>query len=345
MNANTLYVYARTTDLTLRELDNATFAQASAAIDAYEWEIIAGAKADELIPVQTYSDLPAPTKDEVGTLYFVEADDTLYAVIPLTRYGTAATGTFGDPGNRSDFHILGDLPIPPTGYADEWAFSRNRGHFFRANASETVWNPSTAQAALDDSRSVNTYAVHFIGQLATDAEALALTPTISPETDYFFVRTSDNTLRRLTLNTFTSASNPTTFYQWRYATSKVIANPHGVTAGEALAYLQIGSQNYSIGDLSGITTSYRDRFDINEEGGTASATSGARADRQHHSGWSGGRAVGPFGDVRRAVRQRRPGLRPFPITYSRRHWLAAGTIWGAPSTVRRAVSGSRYRTA
>ena len=219
---------------------------------------------EDFVYVATYADLPIPTVDEVGKLYYVRAAESMYTVFPETEFGTLAIGGWSGGLSRTGFFISGPEPafIPGQLYAGTYIYFGYDEHFYRGSADGTRWIQVSPAAALAGFESTPGNAIRYIGQLGSDGEAIGHVPSIAANTDYFYVRRSGNnfSLHRLALAGYSPASAPTTIYEWGYAVDHVTANPVGTTT-DTLRTVQINDVHYSL-DLVGGAISLRDLYRV-----------------------------------------------------------------------------------
>ena len=245
-----------------------------------EWRI---GGLDDLRVIPTYADLPTPSAATEGIFYYIESDKDIFVTESITEYGVGQVGSF-DELTQTHVQVFDNQPQPAAQYADQYIYAENLRHFYVGEtAAPYDWFQVSSLAALQALRSVNTYDVNFMGQTPSDPLALARIPTIFGQTDYFYVNTSNNTIRRLDLSSYSPAVTPATIYEWVFAVAQVIPNPPGVTSGTSLAYMQFDGVNYRIGDLVGFTTTYRDQYTVADYAAATRATDGRPNGRQRHS--------------------------------------------------------------
>ena len=169
-----------------------------------------------------------------------------------------------------DFLIYDVRPTADFLTSGQTAYAENRRHFYLCNTSAPYrWSQRTPTQTLNAYRSVNTYAVNFIGQFGNDAEALNHISSVNPNTDYFYIDVNgtqnlDGSLKRLDLSSYAPAQTPTIIYEWAFAVDHVRANPDGAPQA-SLEKLQLGHLIYDF-NFGGSAVGLRDEFRIGDVG-------------------------------------------------------------------------------
>ena len=84
---------------------------------------------------------------------------------------------------------------------------------FQSGTTRNAWVQTIATNALADSRSNSSYAVRFLGEQNSDADALALVHTLAASTDYFYV--AGDSIRTLDLSSYVAAGDTVDHWEWR----------------------------------------------------------------------------------------------------------------------------------
>ena len=175
--------------------------------------------------VTTLSERPAASEFTVGMIFHVLQNDTAYIGQNDKHVASAPEGDFAAIPARSDLHIVANLPTGSTlNNATLGDFYFHNGgsvihggyEFYEVEthgASKVLTNvhPDDALAA---SRSNNSWGVEWLGAEDSEAEALAYTYVLLNNTDYFFLDTTDDTIKRLDRVTYVGPGQTANHYRW-----------------------------------------------------------------------------------------------------------------------------------
>ena len=169
--------------------------------------------------VRSLSDLPDVTQANLGHQFYVLQDGLERVAINDPVVTTAPNGTFNAIAPRPDLHVVEALPATATlGYfyylnsGDE-----HEGWYRWINFGGSVhdYEETTGRAALALSRTVNTQHAEWLGAFASTEDALEFTHSIEATTDYFYLDTTDDTIKILQQSTFADAGTVYDHFQWR----------------------------------------------------------------------------------------------------------------------------------
>ena len=172
-----------------------------------------------LFTVNDEGDLPTPGEHQVGQGYYILQDKTLRIGVNRPHTQSSPSGTFNAITSRSDLHIVTSLPTDQNALTDGHYYYLNHGSQsgwyrveVRFGVKELVQVP--ASSALADSRTSSSQNVEWLGAEATSTDALRFTYSVSSSTDYFFLDTSDNTIKILDQSTFNGTVGRTNHYSF-----------------------------------------------------------------------------------------------------------------------------------
>ena len=100
---------------------------------------------------------------------------------------------------------------------DEYLYDPVDDHFYAGVdvfAGTPGWVGDTAQDALTEEVTTAGNTVHWLGQHHSDSAALRQITALASNTDYFYYRRSDHTIRKLTLNTYVAPGSVENHYYW-----------------------------------------------------------------------------------------------------------------------------------
>ena len=175
--------------------------------------------------VSTLSDRPAASASTVGHMYHILQNDTAYVGTNDKHVASAPEGDFAAIPARSDLHIVANLPTGSTlNNASTGDFYFHNGgsvihggyEFYEVEvhgAAKVLTNvhPDDALAA---SRSNNSWSVEWLGAEDSEGEALAYTFVLLGQTDYFYLDTTDDTIKRLDRSTYVGPGQTANHYRW-----------------------------------------------------------------------------------------------------------------------------------
>ena len=146
-------------------------------------------------------------------LAYISVDDSHTSAVP--------SGTFANIPTRTDIHIVGVLPVVlntlTTGdfyYHSGGDPARGGFEWYEVVVMGTKQLQNViASRALNASRSDNTFGVAWLGTNVGSTEALAFTPELVPDTNYFFHNSTLGVIQRLN-NTTYSGPTVTPHYRW-----------------------------------------------------------------------------------------------------------------------------------
>ena len=180
------------------------------------------ATGEQITVVNTPGHVPAAGAGTIGDAYFVVQDESLRIGVDTPGTSSTPTGTFNAIPNRSDLHIVSSLPSTNDAVDGDfyyWNSSNIHGggqNFYRVRTENSIRymeqvHPSIALAA---SRSNSGYSVIWLGAEGTAGFALEFTYTLAASTDYFYLNTGSDTIRRLVRSSFQGAG--TTSHHYRF---------------------------------------------------------------------------------------------------------------------------------
>ena len=206
-------------DYLLTERNDRTQRVLSSSLLTYINSNVAG---NNLHLIATPSDLPMPSASQVNQWYFAESADTLFVGVIFTRNREDPVGTFNNVPTRMNFGVVHALPDPESGVAEIgeilYGIDLHGWHELQTYGSginlRFHWVWITPQSALADSRTANTQNVVFIGEAASDDEAIRHIQNGMAANDYFYVNVDTRRTRRLDFSTYVLPVEPETLYQF-----------------------------------------------------------------------------------------------------------------------------------
>ena len=171
--------------------------------------------------VKYLSDRPVADEDTLGHVYHVLKEAQTYIGVEDSHQSAVPSGTFNNVPNRSDLHIVANLPTNlnnlSTGdfyYHAGGDPARGGYEFYEVVVRGTKQLENVhASRALAASRSNNSFNITWLGSNADSTEALAFTDAISSTTNYFFHNETTDRIQRLD-NTTYSGPSVQSHYRW-----------------------------------------------------------------------------------------------------------------------------------
>ena len=199
-----------------------------------------------LFAVNDEGDLPAPGQHQVGQGYYILQDKTLRIGVNRPHTQSSPTGTFNAISARTDLHIVTSLPTDQNALTDGHYYYLNHGSqsgFYQVAVRYGILElvQTSARSALADSRTSGGQDVEWLGAEATSTDALRFTYSVDSGTDYFFLDTSDNTIKILDQSTFNGTVGTTNHYSFEQL-------PTGMGTGGASTFLDLTDTPASYGN-------------------------------------------------------------------------------------------------
>ena len=191
--------------------------------------------------------LPAASVDTLHRSYYSVATNTLYIGGVTFHSSGNPAGDWENGPIRDEFQIVRVLSDPSRTPLDYFEYNSYSRVFYETVliGADNEWRQVVAEAALADSRSVDTYAVAYLGEHNDDGEAIANLRSIDLNTDYFYIRPGEALLRRLILATYVAPTEVVDHYIWLSINHEVIANP-GANEGPLLDTVRIDGRDYRL---------------------------------------------------------------------------------------------------
>ena len=158
--------------------------------------------------------LPQASADYLGREVFHVWEKRAYRCINDPRTTTDSLGSFTSI-ERDDLNVARSLPTVVV--LNDFAYSGWNGLFYigvNVAPNRLGWVQDRAEDALEESVEAEGDAVVWLGRHDTDAEALGSLHSIEAATSYFYGRTTDNTIQRLTRSSFVEAGGAVPHYIW-----------------------------------------------------------------------------------------------------------------------------------
>ena len=168
---------------------------------------------------QVRNDLPAPTSACERQLAYDANTHDVEICVNTPHQQDAATGTWGFIPTRTDLLVEESRAFVDSPDLNDYVFDAGAHHFyqwsivFQSGTTRNAWVQTIATNALADSRSNTSYAVRFLGEQNSDAEALALVHPLTASTDYFYV--AGDSIRTLDLSSYVAAGATVDHWEWR----------------------------------------------------------------------------------------------------------------------------------
>ena len=178
-----------------------------------------GGAAYQTATQQVRDDLPAPTSECERQLGYDANTHDVEICVNTPHQQDAATGTWGFIPTRTDLLVEESRAFVDAPDLNDYVFDAGAHHFyqwsivFQSGTTRNAWVQTIATNALAASRSNNSYAVRFLNEQNSDADALALVHTLTANTDYFYV--AGDSIRILDLSSYVAAGDTVDHWEWR----------------------------------------------------------------------------------------------------------------------------------
>ena len=200
---------------------------------------------------------PAPASGYANRLRYDPVNKRLDICRNVPHVQGEQSGTWADIPDRTDLLVEESRQFVSDPTVGEYVFDAGADRFYiyavvfdSGNFTEQ-WIETIPSDALQFSRTADTNAVRFLGELSSDADAIAALPSIAPNTDYFYVHIA--VIRRLDLTSYVAPGSVVAHWQWLPATdldsldfaAEVLGHRHAATAVEDGLLLRAGANRYT----------------------------------------------------------------------------------------------------